>query len=232
MDLHSVGLPKWPLLVVQGMPVTRLQAMEILVRTDSWRVFSNDRQWQDKVEEIAGIKSDNELYSIQDPQERLKKAHEQWAQNDAARDAMGVLDLTYLRNQRIASAYIGGPHGWCNWDGRIGCNSYNVGKWPSVSEIFSEWELIAKTFPYLSLWSQLYSGEGCEEDIVPVIEFIVEGGTVRAQSPTERSVDIERSLDLTPFLESLASGSRGERGCSEEQLRTAVSYVKSKLSAG
>jgi hypothetical protein len=209
-DIMNVSLPKWPALVVHGEPVTREQAMEILIRTDLWMVSTNDREWERLVLDAAGI-----------------RVNPKWGGADYEdvrrfREAMGVLDLEYLANCQIASCYIGGPRGWCDWNGRIGCSEYNIGKWPSVDMVAAEWATIAEAFPFLSLWSQLYSGESCQDGIVPVVEFIVERGAVRVQRPATRA--------LTPFRDIHAEvmgafRPGGERGCSLETLSTALAHV-------
>ena len=55
------------------------------------------------------------------------------------------IELEYLSNHRIVSSWIGGPHGWCNWEGNIGCNNYNIGKHPSCKEVYNEWIKMSAT---------------------------------------------------------------------------------------
>ena len=93
-DVLNIGLPKWPALVVKGDAVTREQAAEILVRTNRWRFFTNDRAWKREVYDIAGIKCSADIWAGEDPQS-LK----------AFVRAMGVLDLNYLDNEQIAQGY-------------------------------------------------------------------------------------------------------------------------------
>lgn len=181
-DLNDVGLPKWPALVVVGEPVTVDQAAEILVRTDHWSISTNDREWERLVRQTAGLPPDRMNV-------KMEELRELWAAEDRFRQSIGKLNLEYLSNSQIASCYIGGPHGWCDWAGRIGCSSYNIGKWPDTASVFEEWRIIAEAFPYLRLWSQLYDGEQCEDDVVPVIEYVVADGEVIAQAPTHREVE-------------------------------------------
>ena len=70
----------------------------------------------------------------------------------------------------------------CNWDGSIGCDGYNVGKCPDVGSIFEEWKLIAEAWPFLKLKCQLWD-KGYDDCEKPVIEFIVENGSVLLQKP-------------------------------------------------
>lgn len=212
-DIFSIGLPKWPAFVVQGNAVTRDQAAEILVRTDRWYVSTNDRQWAREVYRIAGIAFDDKTHYID----------VDWKSLDAFREAMGVLDLEYLTNSQIASAYIGGPHGWCSWSGNIGCASYNIGKWPSVEAVLREWTLIAEAFPFLRLRSQLFSGETSESDTRPLVEFEVMDGKAKALRPTDRVLNPESTLERD-MLGLFMPGR--ERGCSADALRDAIETVR------
>ena len=50
-------LPKWPGLLVIGDKVTPEQAMEILIRTDNLQLSSNDRKFDQQLNEIVyGVK--------------------------------------------------------------------------------------------------------------------------------------------------------------------------------
>ena len=183
---ENVGLPKWPGLVVSGQRVTTRQAAEILIRTDSslpnFKYAGNDRQHAAKLMELFGMDYDD---NEDDYQAR-------WKAEDDLRDRLKVIPLNYLPNSQIVSAYIGGPHGWCDWNGNIFANSYNVGKWPSVEEVAEDWASIAEAFPFLDLTSHLYNAEACE-DGKPVVEFIVKDGKVEVRPP--------QKLDLAPLVD-------------------------------
>jgi hypothetical protein len=218
-NFRYVGLPKWPALVVEGDPVTPEQAMEILIRTDPWYVSVNDREWERIVYELMGL-------PMEDQDDTLSQLRAKWDLKDNFRREFGVLELEYLYNSQIASAYVGGPHGWCDWNGRIGTSNYNIGKWPIVEAVWSDWVKIAEAFPYLNLWSQLYSGEQCEEHSHPVIEFVVSGGKVKVQDPTEHEIKASYP-DQTNNLMAIAYGWHGrERGCSAQKLAEAINYVR------
>lgn len=219
LDVLSIDLPKWPALVVQGDAVTREQAAEILVRTYGWHVSTNDKAWERAVYDAAGIKYTIGKYNYLEPD---------WQSLDDFRERMGVLNLEYLTNSQIASCYIGGPHGWCSWSGDIGCDSFNIGKWPSVKGVAEEWGRIAEAFPFLRLWAQLFSGETCEDDVRPLVEFAVADGKARTTLPTARKVNPESNL--AKDLAGLFTRDR-ERGCSIETLRAAIEMVRTKRAA-
>lgn len=147
MEFINRELTKWPRLLVAGASVTEDQASEILVRTDSWFLSSNSHDWERTVYAAAGIEI----------------TEHGWPAEDSLREfcaRMGVLRLSYLTNSQIVSAWVGGAHGWCHWDGRIGCANYNLGKWPTTEEITDDWIAIAAAFPYLDLTAQLVTNEG------------------------------------------------------------------------
>jgi len=125
---------KWPRLLVAGEPITEDQADEVLLRTDSWYFGCNDQAWTDTLNQVCA-----EFGRPQEP-----KGREGWVAHFHAdrawQDKLGLLHPSYVGNSRIVSAYIGGPHGWCDWDGTIGCSTYNIGKWPSTDEVTEDWE--------------------------------------------------------------------------------------------
>lgn len=178
--LLDIALPKWPGLLVKGESVTKEQAEDILLRTDmhfpDFQWAGNDHNHREDLQKIVGEsfeKRDGEDYK--DSYERLQ----------AFKEKVGKIDLSYLENDRIVSSWIGGPKGWCDWDGTIKCNNFNVGKWPSVGAVLNDWIKIAEAFPYLSLRSQLLSGVTGDEEAKPVVEFVVREGFVQIKEPEE-----------------------------------------------
>lgn len=197
-------LTKWPLLLVKGEPVTEQQANEILVRTISpWGLSVNDQDWNRTTGRILGITVD-------------KHGSHDYQSTKAVSERLGVLDLEYLYTSRIASAWIGGPKGWCDWDGRIGCNNYNIGKWPSEESVTDDWATIAAAFPYLVLTAQLVTDEG-EGELVA--EWRVQCGTVAQREPGKQI-----RLMAEPSFAGFFMGGR-ERGVSPDRLEVAVAQV-------
>lgn len=143
-------------------------------------------------------------------------------------DDLNLLDLYYLNNHQILSSWIGGPHGWCDWNGNINSSNYNIGKWPSVEDVYNEWVKIAEAFPFLDLRAQLYSGETSDHESEPLVEFTLKHGKVEMSIPSE-------PLDL-PYFDMSSMFSRfnnrhSERGCSIETFKTALDHVRNKVEA-
>ncbi len=222
----DLGLPNWPCIVVVGRKVTTEQAQEIIVRTDSWRFSSNDRELEKSLHSLAGLSTPWE------PEMTTAEIQDAWEKDCEVKKAHGVLDLEYLTNAQIVSCYIGGPHGWCSWDGDIFCNNFNIGKWPSTEEVYNEWCLIAKTFPFLNLRCQLMNVESCEENPKPVIEYIVKDGKVSMEIPTDHltipvSPDFE---DQAMKIAYMSSRSR-EFGCTMGEFASALALTRLQVSA-
>lgn len=229
-EAFKIGLPKWPMFEVWGAPVTRQQASEILIRTNHWPVSINDDLWEDIIEEVTGVPA--ELYPYR--KEGMSEADRdvQFQKNEKRfqdfLEKYKVLLLDYIANDQIGSAWIGGPHGWCSWDGFIGANTFNIGKWPDVESVYNEWELIAKAFPYLNLHCQLYNGEACEEGTKPVIRFRILNGTVTCMMPVDREA-ILCAVDRDSLFRERFENPYAERGCTKERLIEALKDTEESL---
>lgn len=206
INLENIDLPKWPALLVVGQSITREQAEHVLLRTEQW-YGSNARDWDaywfHELTARGFLVDMNQGYHF-----FRCSAHENVER--------GCIPLEYLRNSRVSSCWIGGAHGWCDWNGRIFSNNYNIGKWPSAKEVLEEWETIARAFPFLDLKAQLLSGEIGEEDTVPLIEYHVKDGKVLACEPTEVLAACDFSINFS---------TRSEQGCSKEVLDRALDNV-------
>lgn len=224
-DLYNIGLPKWPALVVVGDNVTKDQAAEILVRTQQWMPFSNDRQW------TAEIRLAFDMPEA-DMRAEYAERRAQYDREYAFAKSIGCLGLEYLTNNQIASSWIGGPHGWCDWSGNIGCHNYNIGKWPSVETVHKEWIAIAEAFPYLTLRSQLFSEEsGGDEDGrpgVPLVEFFVAEGkaAVVEPGPAMKAPVFDMNGAVSVMM---VPPSFRERGCTIEQLKRGVELARKRV---
>jgi hypothetical protein len=225
MLVEKMTLGKWPAMVVVGKPVTEEQAKEIIVRTSGISFYSNNHEFVQMLYEHIFDKKLNvkkyhssicDYYTNEEEYQRVIKKY-------------GILYcLDYLINSQIVSSYIGGPHGWCNWDGTIFTNSYNIGKYPSVDDVLKEWKVIAKTFPYLDIKCQLWSGECGEDNTVPAVQYNVKNGNVTMVEPEDIYVypGCGGSGNLNRFAQRLAFGSSMECGCTITDALDAFDYVE------
>jgi len=214
MTIHT----KWPRLIVVGEPVTEQQANEILIRTCVASYLTvNERAWNEVVARAMGLPEGDDFPPRElEGDARMAWVKERWAAVDKRCAELGILPLEYLATSRISSSWIGGPKGWCDWDGTIGCSNYNIGKWPSTEEVTKEWQAIAAAFPYLRLDAQVVDDEGEGEiaDQWHVADGIAE--LVEVGEPL-------RHQDQPEFLALSRIG--WERGVSIERLREAVAQV-------
>jgi hypothetical protein len=209
--MYYAELPKWSRMVITGDNVTKEQAKEIIVRTDDFNFSSNDVEWKKELYQSLNIPLEGQ-YCFPD-HDKLKEVSKE----------MGLLNIYYLCNNQIASCSILGPHGWCSWEGNIGCD-YNIGKYPSIENVLKELELIAGTWKFLNMKCQLWNGECFEDEISPIVEFTVNNGKVIVGIPTKYETK-EFPISNLKVLEK-----NGERGCSINTFNKAINIVKEKLS--
>ncbi len=218
---------KWMGLVVVGKKITEEQAKEIIVRTSGLYFCSNDHKFvQELYEHIFNKKLDHIVYHASicefcDDKKELNFAMKRY----------GILPgIEYLKNSQIVSSYIGGPHGWCNWDGTIFTNSYNVGKYPSKEYIFKEWKEIAREFSYLDLKCQLWNGEVCDEDNAPYVQYNVKNGKVKVVEPEDLYV-YPGYMDIQRMKLVILGGNHldFECGCSIEHAIETLDFVEEKM---
>lgn len=204
--LPPLELGKWPRLLVAGDPVTEEQANEIILRTTDWWLNTNDVAWDRTVRALVGL--------VDPAGPMTLRGRPVW---------LGVhsLNLHYLANHRIASTWVGGPHGWCDWDGTIGCATYNLGKWPDRAAVTEEWRMVAAAFPFLRLRAQLVPDEG--EAGRAAAEWRVTDGVAEVCEPTGLIVE-PADLDYDQVAASLLRGDR-ERGVSAARLLEAFKQV-------
>ncbi|KPI33345.1 hypothetical protein OV450_1433 [Actinobacteria bacterium OV450] len=202
-------LTKWPRLLVTGQPVTPEQADEILVRTaNPYLLDVNDKEWTATVH--AAFRLEPGRYGNATMDSILAVAEE-----------LGLLGLPTLYTSRIASSWIGGPHGWCDWDGTIGCANYNIGKWPDRETLLEEWQRIAAEFPYLDLTAQLLADEGTGKVVGQWRVLNGQAAEESPGSPITHPVELDQD-DM--FARVLLPG--GERGVSPQRLETAIERVR------
>ena len=173
----NITLPKWPGMIVEGDPVTPELAAEIIIRTDSqlpdFNYAGNDPELCHQLNDIFSVP-----YVAVDTDKLWK-----------LRDKLHMVSVGYLCNSRIISSWIGGPHGWVNWDGVVGSRNYNIGKWPNVDRVLKEWQDIAAAFPSLKLTCWLHNKETCEPDNTAIVQFDIASGTATAHIPDREPKD-------------------------------------------
>lgn len=206
------ALPKWPAMVVVGDAVSQEAAAEILIRTQSFYFSTNAHSFERELYMAVGIQNRPDVDWISPDLDSL----------DAAVAKYGCLDLEYLLNERIVSAWICGPHGWCSWAGNIGCHDYNIGKWPTCEAVLAEWERIAEAFPFLDLTCQLFSDEGCVEGVSPVVEYRIKDGKAKIGPP--RGVLRRPENDTVSAVAKLVAlpTEQREAGCTIAQFKWAL----------
>jgi len=180
LELLNRPLPKWPQMFTSGHSVTLDQAKEIIRRTDEFLIGGmggNDHAW---CRAMASRLRMPHLSAVHIPHVRdgVGISNIPWEERERAavawREAWGCVSTEYVSNNWLSTSFIYGPHGWCHPDGTIAFVD-NVGKWPSVEEVFTEWVEIAQAFPFLRLASTLMDGESCDSAI-PVVTIIVTNG--------------------------------------------------------
>jgi len=191
-ELLNRGLPKWPQMIVTGKKLTEGQALEIIRRTDSFFNYpsGNNHSFIKKAVEILEFPYDRDLWKIKDTEERFKKYEEYKNKKEEFHDKWGTIETEYVHNSWISCAYIGGTHGWCHPDGTIGYSD-NIGKYPSAEEVYTEWCLLVKEFPFIDVGVTLMDGEYCEDNISPVVSFRIKNGEVEVINPEIEDVHKE-----------------------------------------
>jgi hypothetical protein len=233
-EFFKIGLPKWPGLLVKGEKVTEEQAAEIILRT-SGRISCNDHGFSNAVQCLIYDVQNNDEPDYYDKvngliREKLgleKDSPEVWNKiweyRSNRESEIGILETSDLGNRRICSSWIGGTHGWCDWDGTISACNYNIGKWPDIESVYDEWVEIAKAFPFLDLKCQLLNHEQCSPEMSdnpgPVIEFRVKNGKVKMSIPTKVLCESE-DVDFKGF--------DNEIGCSVEKVKETIELILNK----
>ena len=189
-----VTLPKWSQMLVYGKDISESQALEIIRRTDDffvWNFGGNDKNFNEQLNEILKRPEDVDIW------------REKWQ----------ALKLSYCSNRWVSSSFIYGPSGWCHPNGKIEFN-HNIGKYPTVEEVYEDWSKIAKNFKFLDLNVILMSGESCEEgETLPLVDMKVSEGEVYFIEENDLKSKVieynEHYSNLSSKRSTLQSGSRG-----------------------
>ena len=193
LRLLDRGLPKWPQMLVTGAPLEQEVAMEVIRRTDTFLADGhggNDREWAARTARALRLPRIEDLgptTGVGRDGEHVDRLRTVWERQEAWQEAWGLVRTEYVHNSWMACSFIGGPHGWCHPDGRVGYVD-NVGKHPAVAEMARDWVVLAQAFPWLDVGITLMSGEGCEAHAEPVVSFRVRGRDVRLVEPSQEDV--------------------------------------------
>jgi hypothetical protein len=173
-NLFNRALPKWSQLFVTGKSVTVEQAKEIIFRTDSFltetyeHAGGNCREFNEEYRRLAGL-------------DRYRDSHQHgWALKKEVCKRIGFVETSYVTNDWASCCFIWGGHGWCSPQGGIHYVD-NVGKWPSVCEVYEDWKVIAHAFPFLELTATLMDGEDVDRNTRPVVNIVVKEGGAELQ---------------------------------------------------
>jgi hypothetical protein len=203
-------------MIVTGRAVSPERALEVIRRTDNffgWTPRGNNREFIKDVQRLTGVPDVLELAKtipLHEALERKQKWNEKW----------GLVETSFVRNDWVSSNFIWGPHGWMHPDGTIEFHD-NVGKWPSVEEIFDDWAKIAEAFPDLEIEATVMSEEEVADvEKEPVASFLVGGGKVELVDPLVRDIHAERGRSRDDWQKLLP-----RKGNVEE-------YVFNRLNAG
>ena len=202
------------------MYVTLEQAKEIIFRTDThlWNPVygGNNKNHERRYEEETKVKE--HFSNIIDQLNFLQYLY----------DCVGVLNLEFIKSSYSYSAYIGGPTGFCSPSGKIFYN-HNIGKWPSVEEVYNEFNLIADAFPFISLKATIYNQESCYSLYsIPVVHFIVENGIVTITEQSQ-GLDKYKTVNEKKFEEHISAminDSSRELGLPHEWYDEAIMSIK------
>ena len=229
-NLMERGLPKWPQMLVTGISIPEKQALEVIRRTDTFFTWggANNRTFNNMVHETLRMPVNNS-YEQYPGCEKFKSFDDYLTAKDKWRENWGLVYTDYVINSWISCSFVGGPHGWCHPDGTIGFSD-NVGKWPSVEEVYNDWVILSKEFPFLDIGVTLMSGESCEDDISPVVSFIVKDGTVQVVDPDKVNVHENHKMpepkDPLMALMALLSDNSNENAIPMDVIRSWRKHLK------
>lgn len=179
-------LPRWAQLRMTGPNIGVALAKEVIFATDVFLTSfaasgGNNRDWEEAVRTRMGVstKSMNESppYGTPEAASLHREMEISFELQSMWREAGKSVSTQYVKNDWASCCFIGGPHGWCSPAGEI-YFSDNVGKYPSVQDIYEDLEAIAKRWPTLVFTATLMDGESGSDDTLPVVTMKGEGGVI------------------------------------------------------
>lgn len=160
-------MEKWCPLYVFGPKVSPETARKIIFETEYSLIPTGNDHWWEKEISQALVGKAVSAYSLH------------YDVRNKFAELLGIKgNVSYLHNDRVCSSYIGGRHGWCDWDGSIGTPSspWNIGKWPSREAVLEDWTYLANRFPELEIDCWVGLGESDEQAEVLDSRFRVKNG--------------------------------------------------------
>lgn len=171
-------LPRWPQLKLTGRPVSIAHAKDIIFRTDTFLASpsrygeGNNKAWAAWARKTLGYSKLVELEELSyDRGNDISPAQVHELINKAEQE-LGVVRTTYVHNTWAASCYVHGPYGWCWPDGQL-CFVDNVGKNPTVQEVYNDLVTLWTAFPYICVTATLMDREHSEPGAQPIITLVV-----------------------------------------------------------
>lgn len=165
----------WSGFLLYGKSISKKQAAEVIIRTTPLRSLSFiSEKWCQEVFGAFGI-------PIQSPEDILDPEYDPAFEEAVSKykmlcDSQGFPKLEYFSNWQISSKL--GPHGWCDWDGDLVANSFDIGPRPFEEAILEEWSLLSSTFPFLDLKFNLMEGSISDRSSKPYYEYTIKDGSV------------------------------------------------------
>jgi len=198
IDLFNQSLPKWPHTIIKGKKVTKDQAKDIIFKTDNYFHDSSAPHSNWNKARVERYRKKSGLYLLDEYSELITEAIKTRNEDDAEYSLnddinypkyfdyhdkllreLGIEllhdNIEFIRNDLADSSYIGGANGFIDCEGNINYDR-NIGKWPSVEEVYSELVTLSEAFPYLEMYVSIYDIEKCQRDEMParlVVSFIV-----------------------------------------------------------
>lgn len=198
--VKSVALPKWPQCFITGTKISPEDALEIIRRTDIYFCWpssghSNCKEYSDWINSTLQIPLLTDSGTTLSAEEKLKIIQKYDEEVHAWKTNWRCIDLNYLYNDYVMSSSACGCTGWCHPDGNIEYH-HNIGKWPSVSEVYDDLKEIASNFPFLEMECTLKNTDDRCGNNDPLISYLVRNGQVEIVDPGERNIHEEFHKNL------------------------------------
>lgn len=175
----AIDTPKFCHLLIKGDNVLVDQAKEIILRTDrfltSITCIVSDERFACNYRAMSGLASLSKRSGFFSRHDTV--SHD-WDAEKALKAKLGVVSLNCVISDMASSCYALGPQGFCQPDGRI-VFSDNIGKYPSVKDLYEDFVALAQAFPFLTLRASLFLNDVADSEQDFGVGFLVSKGEVR-----------------------------------------------------